>query len=101
MRDMLTKIDEVLNDETEYPPEYFVAMRQKQYETALKRHARRVAQERWLIRGIELGAVEPVWVGTDEWRYLTHDDCDLWLDPNEIELWSYPTVEELEDGGHE
>lgn len=97
MRDMLTKIDEVLNDETEYTPEYLVAVRQKQYETALKRHARRVAQERWLLQGIELGAVEPVWIDGETWRYLTKAECDLWLDPNDAELWSEPTVEDLED----
>lgn len=77
-RDVLNRIDEVL-DESEQPPEYRTILQQKRFEAALQAHARRVAQERWMLQGVELGAVVAVWDGRDRWSYVTATDCGLWL----------------------
>src|ERR1700746_2018263 len=81
MNDMLKRIDEVLDEsEEQRPAEYIVALKRKKFETALQHHALHVQQERWLLRGVELGAVEPAWDEGNTWLYSPSPDCPLWLD---------------------
>lgn len=81
MRDMIERIDEVLDEsEAEHSPEYLTVLQQKRYRTALERHAMRVEQERWILQGVKLGAVEATWDGQETWYYYPAEDCELWID---------------------